>query len=90
MRLGQEVGYQVRIENAVSGATKIRYATEGILLRRMLDDPQLKGVSALVFEVNKLSSNYDSREINATTRESSPFVNAAPHWWGLAARYPRW
>ena len=50
VKLGQEVGYQVRFENAVSGATKIRYVTEGILLRRMLDDPQLRGVSALVFD----------------------------------------
>ncbi len=50
VRLGQEVGYQVRFESAVSAATKIRFVTEGILLRRMLDDPDLKGVSAVVFD----------------------------------------
>lgn len=50
VRLGQEVGYQVRFESVISGATKIRYVTEGILLRRMLDDPSLTGVSTVVFD----------------------------------------
>jgi ATP-dependent helicase HrpB len=50
VRLGQEVGYQVRFENVASGNTKIRYVTEGILLRRMLDDPELRGVAAIVFD----------------------------------------
>jgi ATP-dependent helicase HrpB len=50
VRLGQEVGYQVRFESAISAATKIRFVTEGILLRRMLDDPELTGVSAVVFD----------------------------------------
>lgn len=50
VRLGDEVGYQVRFESVVSNRTKIRFVTEGILLRRMLDDPQLSGVSAVVFD----------------------------------------
>ncbi len=50
VRLGQEVGYQVRFENVVSAATRIRFVTEGILLRRMLDDPLLPGVAAVVFD----------------------------------------
>jgi len=49
-RLGDEVGYQVRFESAVSRRTVIRYVTEGILLRRMLGDPHLSGVSAVVFD----------------------------------------
>ncbi len=48
--LGKEVGYQVRFESAVSAATKIRFITEGILLRRMIDDPGLPGVAALIFD----------------------------------------
>ena len=48
--LGAEVGYQVRLESAISTKTRIRYVTEGILLRRMLDDPELRGVSAVVFD----------------------------------------
>lgn len=50
VRLGQEVGYQVRFESVISAATRVRYVTEGILLRRMLNDPQLKGVAAVVFD----------------------------------------
>ncbi len=48
--LGREVGYQVRFEGAVGPATRIRFVTEGILLRRMIDDPALPGVAALVFD----------------------------------------
>jgi ATP-dependent helicase HrpB len=48
--LGQEVGYQIRFENVTSAKTKIRFVTEGVLLRQMIDDPQLKGVSVLVFD----------------------------------------
>jgi ATP-dependent helicase HrpB len=50
VRLGDEVGYQVRFESAVGPKTVIRFVTEGILLRRMLDDPTLQGVSAVVFD----------------------------------------
>jgi len=48
--LGAEVGYQVRFERMESARTRIKFVTEGILLRRMLDDPELEGVSALVFD----------------------------------------
>ncbi|HKL21940.1 MAG TPA: ATP-dependent helicase C-terminal domain-containing protein, partial [Tichowtungia sp.] len=45
-----EVGYQVRMERHVSSKTMIRYVTEGILLRQFLSDPQLKGVSTIIFD----------------------------------------
>jgi ATP-dependent helicase HrpB len=48
--LGREVGYQIRFENVTSAATRIRFVTEGVLLRQMIDDPGLKGVSALLFD----------------------------------------
>jgi len=50
VQLGQEVGYQIRFENVTSAKTKIRFVTEGVLLRQMIDDPQLKGVSVLIFD----------------------------------------
>ncbi len=50
VKLGEEVGYQIRFENVTSAKTKIRFVTEGVLLRQMIDDPQLKGVSALLFD----------------------------------------
>ncbi len=48
--LGGEVGYQVRFENVAGPETRILFVTEGILLRRMIDDPSLRGVAALVFD----------------------------------------
>ncbi len=50
VKLGEEVGYQIRFENVTSARTKIRFVTEGVLLRQMIDDPQLRGVSAILFD----------------------------------------
>jgi ATP-dependent helicase HrpB len=50
VKLGREVGYQIRFENVTSAETKIRFVTEGVLLRQMIDDPQLKGISVLLFD----------------------------------------
>src|SRR5262249_55253022 len=50
VQLGREVGYQIRFENVTSRETRIRFVTEGVLLRQMIDDPQLMGVSALIFD----------------------------------------
>jgi ATP-dependent helicase HrpB len=48
--LGAEVGYQIRFENVTSAATRIRFVTEGVLLRQMIADPTLSGVKVLVFD----------------------------------------
>jgi ATP-dependent helicase HrpB len=50
VKLGGEVGYQMRLDSVISAGTRICYATEGVLLRRMLDDPMLPGVRAIVFD----------------------------------------
>src|SRR5262244_2993898 len=50
VKLGGEVGYQMRLDNVTSTATRICYLTEGVLLRRMLTDPSLKDISAIVFD----------------------------------------
>ena len=47
---GQSVGYQVRFDEAVGPRTRLRFVTEGILTRRLLSDPNLKGVSAVVLD----------------------------------------
>jgi ATP-dependent helicase HrpB len=49
-KLGEIVGYQIRLDSRVSKATKIRFVTEGILLRQMSFDQQLRGISAIVFD----------------------------------------
>lgn len=48
--LGGEVGYQIRLDNVSSASTRILFVTEGILLRKMLADPQLHGISTLIFD----------------------------------------
>ncbi len=48
--LGDVVGYQIRLDSRVSKATRIRFVTEGILLRQMSFDPALRGISAIVFD----------------------------------------
>ncbi|MDG2122107.1 MAG: DEAD/DEAH box helicase, partial [Verrucomicrobiales bacterium] len=49
-KLGGEVGYQVRFEKHIGRETRIRYVTEGILLREMLSDDALSGIGAIVFD----------------------------------------
>ena len=48
--LGHEVGYQIRFEKVTSKKTRIRFVTEGILLRQLLQDPELRGVAAILFD----------------------------------------
>ena len=48
--LGQTVGYQIRLESRVSEATRLRFVTEGILLRQMSFDATLRGIAAVVFD----------------------------------------
>ncbi|MGA2603568.1 MAG: ATP-dependent helicase HrpB [Verrucomicrobiia bacterium] len=50
VKLGEEVGYQIRFDDVTSRATRIRYVTEGVLLRQMLSDEKLRGVSAIIFD----------------------------------------
>ena len=49
-QLGETVGYQVRFEEAVGPRTRLRFVTEGILTRRLLSDPTLNGVAAVVLD----------------------------------------
>ena len=48
--VGQTIGYRIRFESRVSGATRIEVVTEGILTRMLQDDPELPGVGAIVFD----------------------------------------
>ncbi|NNU58976.1 ATP-dependent helicase HrpB [Ochrobactrum soli] len=47
---GETVGYRMRLESKVSGRTKILVVTEGVFARMILDDPDLKGVAAVLFD----------------------------------------
>lgn len=50
VELGGEVGYQIRFDNVTSPKTRIRFVTEGVLLRQMIQDAELAGVSAILFD----------------------------------------
>src|SRR6185295_6753475 len=50
VRLGEEVGYQIRLDKVCSARTRIRFVTEGVLLRQMLSDPKLRGINAIIFD----------------------------------------
>ncbi|MCE9616166.1 MAG: ATP-dependent helicase HrpB [Lentisphaerae bacterium] len=49
-RLGGEVGYQIRFEDVSSASTRIKFVTEGILLRHIISNPTLRGIGAIVFD----------------------------------------
>jgi ATP-dependent helicase HrpB len=48
--LGGTVGYQVRFEEVGGPRTRLRFLTEGILTRRLISDPLLAGVDAVVLD----------------------------------------
>ncbi|WP_260292920.1 ATP-dependent helicase HrpB [Sedimenticola hydrogenitrophicus] len=48
--VGQQVGYQVRFEREISANTRIEVVTEGILTRRLQQDPELRGVGLIIFD----------------------------------------
>jgi ATP-dependent helicase HrpB len=48
--LGRTVGYTIRFDEVASASTRIRFVTEGILTRRLLADPELRGVGAVVLD----------------------------------------
>jgi len=49
-KLGELVGYQFRFENVSGPATRLRFLTEGMLMRRLIGDPELRGVAAVVLD----------------------------------------
>jgi ATP-dependent RNA helicase DHX8/PRP22 len=49
-RLGQEVGYTIRFEDCTSPETRIKYMTDGMLLRECLLDPDMKQYSVILLD----------------------------------------
>ncbi len=48
--IGETVGYQVRFERVAGPDTRLHFLTEGVLTRRLLSDPELHGVDAVVLD----------------------------------------
>jgi ATP-dependent helicase HrpB len=49
-KVGETVGYRIRLDSKVGPGTRIEVVTEGILTRRLQDDPALEGVGLLIFD----------------------------------------
>ncbi|WP_028695061.1 ATP-dependent helicase HrpB [Pseudomonas cremoricolorata] len=48
--VGETVGYRIRLDSKVGPNTRIEVVTEGILARRLQDDPSLEGVGLVIFD----------------------------------------
>jgi pre-mRNA-splicing factor ATP-dependent RNA helicase DHX16 len=49
-RLGTEVGYSIRFEDKTSPQTKLKFMTDGLLLRELLTDPLLSNYSTIILD----------------------------------------
>ncbi|MGB3489779.1 MAG: ATP-dependent helicase HrpB [Xanthobacteraceae bacterium] len=49
-RVGETVGYRVRFGSKISRATRIEVVTEGIFAQQILNDPELNGIAAVLFD----------------------------------------
>ncbi|XP_008555927.1 putative ATP-dependent RNA helicase DHX57 [Microplitis demolitor] len=59
-KIGNTVGYQIRLESKISSWTRLTFCTTGILLQRMSSDPTLKSVThVIVDEVHERSAESD-------------------------------
>ncbi|KAL9647128.1 hypothetical protein ABK040_004844 [Willaertia magna] len=50
VKIGEEVGYNIRFEDCTSEKTIIKYMTDGMLLREFLGEPDLKSYSVLMID----------------------------------------
>ncbi|KAH6990236.1 hypothetical protein EDB80DRAFT_882240 [Ilyonectria destructans] len=48
--LGQEVGYSVRFDNATSDKTRLKYMTDGLLLREAMEDGTFSSYSCVIID----------------------------------------
>ena len=78
--LGEEIGYQVRFDQRCTPHTRLLAMTDGILLRRLQDDPFLESVGAILFdEFHERSLNLDltlamARRVQQTVRPDLKLV----------------
>ncbi|CAA7036301.1 unnamed protein product [Microthlaspi erraticum] len=50
VELGQRVGYSIRFDDSTSSSTRLKYMTDGLLLREALLDPQLSRYSVIIVD----------------------------------------
>lgn len=49
-RVGETVGYRIRLDTKVTAATRIEVVTEGVLTRMIQSDPELTGIGCIIFD----------------------------------------
>jgi ATP-dependent helicase HrpB len=49
-KVGETIGLRVRLQSLVSAKTRIEVVTEGVFARMIVDDPELAGVAAVLFD----------------------------------------
>lgn len=49
-RVGETVGYRMRLDSRIGPRTRIEIVTEGVFARMILDDPELSGIAAVIFD----------------------------------------
>jgi pre-mRNA-splicing factor ATP-dependent RNA helicase DHX15/PRP43 len=50
VKLGEEVGYNIRFEDCSGPKTVLKYLTDGMLLREAMNDPKLEKYSAIILD----------------------------------------
>lgn len=58
-KVGQTIGYRVRMDSKTSANTRVEVVTEGVFTRMILEDPELKGIAAILFD------EYHERSLDA-------------------------
>jgi ATP-dependent helicase HrpB len=76
-RVGETVGYRMRMDTRVGGNTRIEVITEGVLTRMLQSDPALEGVGCVIFdEFHERSLTADlglALSLDARTQLGAPF-----------------
>lgn len=49
-QVGEQIGFTIRFEELSSPRTRVRFVTEGVLTRRLVADPTLRGIAVVVID----------------------------------------
>lgn len=93
-KVGERIGYQVKNDRNISEDTVLEIVTEGILIRRLQNDPELKGIGLVIFDEFHLRSIQSdlslmlSLEVQQTIRDDLKLlVMSATIDTGMISRY---
>lgn len=83
VELGAQVGYSIRFEDQTNRETRIKYMTDGVLLRESLNDPELDNYSAIIMDEAHERSLYTDllfgilKKISARRRDLKLIITSA-------------